>query len=84
VLKNICDFCPPGTQIKSPGGVSFDPSQLVAVVATETYGEGLLELHTPGGVIKFEFYRNVGGGPADVYAIHRAIVEAGNAGKGEI
>jgi hypothetical protein len=75
MLRNIGEFCPPGTQISSPGGFCFDPSQIVSL---EAYGgrNGKLVFHFVGGTTTIvTFYANVDGGPPDVYGMYRAVMK---------
>jgi len=78
MLRNVTEFCPPGTQIKHPGGLSFDPKQVNMIASVEEYGEGYVEISTSLTKLRISFHRNVDGGPADIYGIYRAIVAAAN------
>jgi hypothetical protein len=71
-MKSIGSFCPPGTQIKSPGGLSLDVSTICAV---ESYGghDGYIIVHMPNSTVKITFYENVQGGAPEVYAVAAAL-----------
>jgi hypothetical protein len=71
-LRSIAAFCPPGTQIRSPGGLAIDTSQICSV---ESYGgrDGYIVLHMPNSTIKITFYDNVYGGPPDVHRVAAAL-----------
>jgi len=74
-IRRIDEFCPAGMQIKSPGGLSFNPQHISAI---EAYGEEeprLVMRFVGGGSTTVLFHRNVDGGPPDVYGLARRIRE---------
>jgi hypothetical protein len=76
-LVPIMKFCPPGMQIKSPGGLAIDPSRLVAVEARgEHKHDRRLILHYKQSSTVVEFHLNVDGTPADHYTLMRNIMNA--------
>lgn len=75
VLRSITDFLPPGHQIKSPGGASFDPTTIVGVEASSDDG-GSVRIHLPRGVMTITFHRCVDGGPPRVYEVMDMLEEA--------
>lgn len=77
MLVKLSDFFPDGVQQKSPGGVSFELSDVTALVRT---GEpnGYLNIFVRGGKepIHVTFHRNTDGGPAPIYEIAWNIEKA--------
>ena len=75
-LYSISDFCPPGTQIKSPHGLTINPDLISAVetVSHDKYNRYVI-IHYGHSYTKIEFYGNVDGEPADVYTIQENITE---------
>lgn len=64
-------------QIRSPGGLSFIPSHIIAIEAHSEPADPRLVLHFYGGTkVTIRFYRNVNGTPPDVYAMKQAIEKA--------
>lgn len=72
-MANIVNLpCPPGMQIASPGGLSFDPDEIVAL---ETYSSPFprLVVHFRFGSVVVTFHRNVDGGPPDISELKKNI-----------
>jgi hypothetical protein len=79
MMTRITKFCPPGMQIASPGGLSFDLDHLAAVEVTDGR-DGTLVLHyVGGGSTTLRFHSNHDGGPPDIYGLKRNIEAACNA-----
>ena len=72
-LMSIGEFCPSGTQIEKPGGFSFRPKDVTAVEVNGRNSPGGIMLHFGTSSVLVEFYYNVDGGPAEIYAIAAAI-----------
>lgn len=77
-LRSISEFCPPGTQIKSPGGLSFDPNDVAGLESySDSDGDGwpriIIRWLSGGAPTTIRFHRNVDGGTADVYGVARSI-----------
>lgn len=75
-LRSITDFFPLGTQMKSPGGFTFDPRSLIGI---EAYGESAdprIVLRVSAGCTTVSFHRNIDGGPPAVYEIAERIEKA--------
>jgi hypothetical protein len=70
------EFFPEGTQQASPGGISLDVSEIIAIQSSEEPGHGFLEIHLPSGAIKVTFHRNTDSAPARIYEIHRRLWRA--------
>ena len=90
MLRRIDEFCPPGMQIKSPGGLSFRLEDVSALVANGNAGEEelIIYLGRRNGLlqrdahqISITFYRNTDDGPPEVYQLKRNIEEAINGKK---
>lgn len=79
-IRQISEFCPKGMQIASPGGASFILEHVAGIEVTKDR----LDIHLIGGqTIVVAFYRNVDGGPADVYRLAGNIEATINGAKGE-
>lgn len=73
----IDEFCPKGTQIASPGGLSFDLNSITSMTANEDAPTGSLTMNFKGGgTTVVTFHRNTDGGPPRVYELKRNIGEA--------
>src|SRR5262245_45270984 len=72
-LRKVNEFTSPGMQIQSPGGLSFDPKDVSAVESRGGTDPRLRLLFRNGGEVSILFYRNVDGGPPDVYGMARRI-----------
>lgn len=78
-MRKIEEFLPPGTQMSSPGGLSFEPRHVAAVEASENSHNGNPEViikYVGGQKSVLKFHRNIDGGSAKVYAIKQNIEEA--------
>lgn len=80
-LHSISEFCPKGMQIRTPGGFDFDPATVTGIESYADAGGERLVLHSQSSVVTFTFYRNVDGGPPDVYGLaHNINIAANRAG----
>lgn len=75
MLRDIGEFCPPGTQLKSPPGFSLDPKR---VIALET-SAGYLRVVFRGYAAHLEFYRGPEDAPPRIAEIAQNIRNAANA-----
>ena len=76
-MREIEDFLPSGTQLKSPGGLTFDLIEIVYVEAANVNDSRPVALGFKNGrEIVLQFHRNTDGGPADTYTIKNNILQA--------
>ena len=80
MLREISEFFPPGTQMKSPGGLSIDLEKVAAVEAMGgSESESYLTIHFVGrDKVTCHFYRSVNGAAPDTYYMKQAIEAAIN------
>jgi len=78
MLRSISDFCPPGTQIRNPGGLVIDPEKIVGIEANGHYrNDRTVTIYYGGGdKTTIEFYDNTDGSAASHYQLMRNIQAA--------
>lgn len=80
MLRSISEFCPRGTQIKSPSGFSFDPNDVCGLEAQGRDRSNFsLTVHLrSGSAVRVTFYDNTDGSAAEHFALMRNIEKAVN------
>lgn len=76
MLISVSKFFPAGTQLASPGGLHFDPTEVTAVEAKGEPDGYLRIILRSGADIRLMFHRNVDDGPVDIYEIKNNILRA--------